>query len=55
MYFNLAGHVIFEMGSGVTLSGVLPKKSDYQMIPNESVREVLAFIFDPNTKFKKVI
>ena len=51
----MAGHVIFEMGSGRSPSEVIPTEEDYKKVPNEAVRKILKFIFNlENSSFKKV-
>lgn len=56
MLISMAGHVIFEMGSGRSLSELLPTEEDYEKVRNEDVRKVLRFIFNlENSSFKKVL
>ncbi len=40
------GHVMYEMLSGRELERVCPEESDYEMVQDEAVRDVLRRIFD---------
>lgn len=43
-----AGHVIYEMGSGSTLADVLPTEREYNSVKDDSVGDILKFIFALN-------
>lgn len=43
-----AGHVIYEMGSGSTLADVLPTEREYTCVKDDSVSDILKFIFALN-------
>ena len=46
---------MFEMATGNFLSGLSPSRSDYRSIKDESVKEIIRFIFGlKSRKIKKV-
>ena len=46
---------MFEMATGDFLSGLFPSRRDYKSIEDESVKEIIRFIFSPKScKIKKV-
>ena len=42
------------MGSGTELSGVIPTQQEYDKVKEDTVRDVLHYIFDEYPNFKKV-
>ena len=42
---RVLGHVVYEMGSGATLTSGVPSKEDYKKVKDKSVREFLQDIF----------